>query len=109
MKTLIALIACLALAFAAAADTHKATWLVKVPHTAEECLAALDAHREHDQKLLSKFDWGCMDGDHTGYLKTDADSAEAAIEKLPLSERKNAKATKVVKFTPEQIRSFHKK
>ena len=109
MKTLTALLASLAIALAAAAAAHKATWLVKVPHTAEECLAALDAHSQHDQKLLSKFDWGCMDGDHTGYVKIEAASAEAAIEKLPETERKNAKATKVVKFTPEQIRSFHKK
>ena len=113
MKTLTTavafVLAALALTVAAAAAGGKATWLVKLPHTAEECLAALDAHSEHDQKLLSRIDWGCAGGDHTGYVKIDAAGAEDAVGQLPPRERKTAQATKLVKFTPEQIRAFHKK
>lgn len=113
MKTLTTavafVLAALALTVAAAATSGKTAWLVKLPHTADECLAALDAHSAHDQKLLSRIDWGCADGDHTGYVKLDAPSAEDAIAQLPAREQKTARATKLVKFTPEQIRSFHKK
>jgi hypothetical protein len=50
-----------------------------------------------------------MDGDHTGYRMTTADSKEAALATVPSSHRSKARAVELTKFTPEQVKSFHKK
>lgn len=84
----------------------KGTYLVTVKHTPEECLAKMDEVAK-DKKLLSKAEWGCMSGDHTMYLMTEAKSREAAIAMLPEPERKDASAVKVQKMTPAQIKKLH--
>jgi hypothetical protein len=90
-------------AFAAA----KTEYLIVSPHTPEQCLAVLDEVVEKDKKLLAKMDWGCMAGDHTGYLKVTAENEQAALALLPEKERATSKAVKLNKFTPDQIREFH--
>ncbi len=84
-------------------------YLVMEPHTPEECLAVLDDIAEKDRVLLEKFDWGCIEGDHTGYARLDAIDDRAALDLLPAKERVKARVIKLTKFTPEQIRSFHEK
>ncbi len=106
--------AVLALPTRAAEKTAKPTsskgkYLVVTPHQPEECLDVLDDLSTKDKKLLSQIEWGCTDGDHTGYLLVDADSKDAAIKKLPEKERAKAKAIKMAKFTPEQIKAIHEK
>ncbi len=88
------------------AGEGKGTYLVTVKHTPEECLARMDEVAK-DKKLLSKAEWGCMSGDHTMYLKTEAKSPEAAIAMLPEPERKDASAVKMTKLTEAQIRKLH--
>jgi hypothetical protein len=80
-----------------------------VPHTPAQCLAALDAFAAQGKHDLAKFDWGCMDGDHTGYAIVEASSAESALASVPASQRPQARAVKIGKFTVEQIRSLHAK
>ena len=94
-------------AAAALAGTSKSRYLVIAPHTAEQCLAALDDIKDHDSALLKKIDWGCAAGDHTGYLTVDADSEEGALRALPEKSRTGARAVKLVKFSPEQIKQVH--
>jgi hypothetical protein len=84
-------------------------YLLIMPHTPEQCVAALDAMEAASPELLAKTDWGCMAGDHTGYLVVHAASQQAALNMVPANERAGAKAIKLNKFTPEQIKSFHKK
>jgi hypothetical protein len=96
-----------ALLGAAAFAGAKSKYLVIAPHTAEQCLAVLDDINQHDQALLKKIDWGCAAGDHTGYLAVEADSDAAAVRSLPEKSRPGARAIKLVRFTPEQIRQFH--
>ncbi len=84
------------------------TYLVIEPHTPEECLAVLDDIKEKDVKLLDRFDWGCMVGEHTGYAKVEAENDRAALEILPGRVREKARAIKLAKFTPKQIEEFHK-
>jgi len=85
------------------------TYLIKLPHTVESCLASLDKISKENSKLLSKIEWGCMSGDHTGYLIVNSKDEKSALEILPASVRDQAKIEKVDKFTKEQIESFHKK
>jgi hypothetical protein len=94
-------------AAAFAADKARTKYLVIAPHTAEQCLAALDEIDQHDAALLKKIDWGCAAGDHTGYLSVDADSEAQALESLPEKTRARAHAVKLVKFSAAQIRQFH--
>jgi hypothetical protein len=106
MRILSAL-AVFALIAAAAAAGGKTRYMVIAPHTAEQCLAVLDDIKANDQALLNKIDWGCAAGDHTGYLAVDAESEDAALKSLPEKSRTGARAVKLVKFTPEQIKQFH--
>lgn len=89
----------------------KGKYLVTATRTPEECLATMDEIAK-DKKLLEKAEWGCMGGDHmsgehTVYLRTDANSPEDAINQLPESQRKNAKAVKLTKLTAAEIKQLH--
>ena len=84
-------------------------FLLIMPHTPEQCLAALDGMESTSPALLAKTDWGCMAGDHTGYVVVQAANEEAARNMIPANERAQAKVVKLNKFTADQIRSFHKK
>lgn len=86
---------------------EKGKYLVEFKHTKEECLNDLDKINEKNAKLLSKIDWACMSGDHTGYMITEANNEKDALKGIP--EDVGAKAIKVTKFTPKQIEEFHKK
>jgi len=86
-----------------------ARFLIITPHTAEECLKSLDDYVAQNPDLLKKLDWGCMVGDHTGYVVVEAADETAARNMLPADERKAARIIQVNKFTVEQIQEFHKK
>jgi len=90
---------------ALAAD--KKEYVVIAPHTADQCLTALDAMVA--DKKLDKWDFGCMDGDHTGYLVVKAASKEDALSNVPANQRSQAKAIELNKFTVAQVKSFHDK
>ncbi len=82
-------------------------FMITSPHTAEQCLAALDDLSAHAPNLLAKMDFGCKAGDHTGYAVVHAENADAARNMLPESLRASAKVVELNKFTQEQIKSFH--
>ncbi len=82
-------------------------YLIVSPHTTEECLSALDDVAAKGKDELAKWDWGCADGDHTGYCIVDASSKEAALAMVPQKERAKAKAILINKFSIEQIRAIH--
>jgi hypothetical protein len=84
-------------------------YLIEATHTPADCLAVLDTMAEQDKKLLAKTDWGCMSGDHTGYVVVEADSEQAARALLPEKMRASAKVIKVSKFTPKEIAALHQK
>ena len=81
-------------------------FLIIASHTKESCLKSLDeANAMHG--FLSKVDWGCMSGDHTGYVILEAKD-EAAVRKMIPASWSDAKIVKLNKFTAKQIESFHK-
>jgi hypothetical protein len=75
-------------------------------HTPETCLKTLDEVSAKNPKLLSKFDWGCNAGDHTGYAVVEAKD-EAAVRAMLPAGMQDAKIVKLNKFTMAQIKSFH--
>ena len=106
--SLVAIAASVASTAAWATPSGKDKFLIMSPHTKESCLADLDAVLAETPQLLDSIEWGCMSGDHTGYLIVQAESEDAARQMLPTSLRKDAKIIRLNQFTADQIRSFHK-
>lgn len=86
-----------------------AHYLIESPHTKENCLQALDAIVDRDQKLLDRYEFGCMAGDHRGIAIVEAKSAQQAREYVPETLRQQAKVVELNRFTPQMVRSFHTK
>ena len=80
-------------------------YLVILPHTVEECKKAVK--QVEAIGAITHFDWGCMDGDHTGYVTLEADSKQEALMVVPTIERRQARVIKLTKFSPEQVKSMH--
>jgi hypothetical protein len=85
-----------------------AQYLIESSHTKEECLKALDETLAKGPEVLGRFEYGCMAGDHRGWATVEAGSENQAREYVPSFLRSKARVIQVGRFTPEQIRSFHK-
>lgn len=83
------------------------TYLIKFPHSAENCLATLDKISKDSPELLNKIEWGCKSGDHTGYMIVDSKNEVSALQMIPSSLRSEAKAEKLDKFTMAEIKALH--
>ena len=80
-------------------------YLVISPHTAAECSAALA--EIHAAGYITHFDWGCMDGDHTGWVILEAENAGQAMMVVPAQQRRHARVVKLVKFSPADVERMH--
>ena len=94
---------------AATAKAAMSKYLVISPHTPEECMKALDDVQATGTGALAKWDFGCMDGDHTGYLVVSAASSEDALKNVPEAVRDKAKAIKIHKFSAAELKAAHEK
>jgi hypothetical protein len=83
------------------------SYFIKLPHTPENCLATLDKFSSDSPELLNKIEWGCLSGDHTGYIIVEGKNEVAALQVVPPSFRSQAKVEKVDQFTMAQIKSLH--
>jgi hypothetical protein len=90
------------------ASTKSNVYLVKIPHTPEQCVATLTDIKSKGDAFLSKFEWGCMSGDHTAYAFLEGKSEADVKQMLPTDVQANAKIQKVDKFTADQIEKIHK-
>jgi hypothetical protein len=84
-------------------------YLIASRHTPEQCTQALDEVLAKGTDILDKFVYGCKEGDHTGYAIVDADRLSNAMALVPDFLQEDACITKVTKFSPAEIRSFHAK
>jgi hypothetical protein len=82
-------------------------FLVVSPHTAPDCVRALK--EINSIGYITHFEWGCKDGDHTGWVILEAENAKQALMVVPSSQRHTAKAVKLVKFSPQDIETMHEK
>jgi hypothetical protein len=110
-NAVLALVALAALALTLPLVSHakdakaKATYLVISPHTPEQCMKSIGDVNAAGS--LSKWNFGCLDGDHTGYLTVTAASAEEALKNVPEEERGQAKAIRLHKFTAAELKAAH--
>lgn len=82
-------------------------FLVVSPHTEEECKIAL--HQVLAMGYITHFEWGCMDGQHTGWAILEADNAKEAMMAVPPAQRHSATVVRLTKFSPEDIERMHLK
>jgi hypothetical protein len=85
-----------------------ARFLIAAPHTPEECRRALDEVMARGPEELARYDWGCADGDHTGYAVVEAGSKAAVEATIPAFLRSRAKIVELRRYTLEQVRSLHR-
>ncbi len=82
-----------------------ARFLIEVPHEAEHeaCLRAVRILLTSGSHFLTRSDFGCLDGEHKGWLIVELESKEEARSILPPSFRSQANIVKLNKFTIEEI------
>ena len=80
-------------------------YLVTIPHTMEDCLRVLQQIEAIG--TITHFDWGCKDGDHTGWAVIEADNKAEAMMVVPTIQRSKAQVIKLTRFNPEEIRGMH--
>ena len=90
-----------------------ARFLIEVPHEAEKvaCARAVEILLKTGSHFLSHAEWGCLDGEHKGWIILEAENKERAKYMLPTAYRNQAKIIKLNKFTLEHIEeilSHHK-
>ena len=84
-----------------------ARFLIHAPHTEEECTRALDSIMGFSGSLLNRFDWGCKAGEHMGWVIVEAQDEATALKMLPSSIRDEARASRLNKFTADEVKDFH--
>lgn len=82
-----------------------AKFLIEVPHEAEQraCALAIDILFKTGSHWLMNAEFGCMDGEHKGWIIVDVDSKEEARRILPPIYRAKAKIVKLNKFSMGEI------
>ena len=80
-------------------------YLVISPHSAKDCSETLK------QTLyvgyITHFDWGCMDGEHTGWAIIEASDANEAKLVVPPIQRATTRVIRLNKFSPGEIQKMH--
>ena len=71
-------------------------YLVVSPHLHEECTKAFN--EVITAGYTTHFDWGCTDGDHTGWVILEADNSKEALMVVPSFLRGKARAVKLSKI-----------
>ncbi len=85
-------------------------WLVESPHSADQCLAVLDAiSSKGGDKALAAWQFGCMSGEHVGWMVVRAPDEQTALQSVPEMIRGQAKAHKLNKFTAAELKALHEK
>ena len=76
-------------------------------HKAGDCVRALKEVTA--MGYLTHFDWGCKDGDHTGWAILEADTKAQAMMSVPPFLRDQASVVQLTKFEAEAVEAFHEK
>jgi hypothetical protein len=83
--------------------------MVIVPHSEKDCVTTLDDLSAQGSSTLSKFYFGCKNGDHTAYGLINASSESDVRNMLPANMKDKAKIMPVNQFTIDEIKAIHEK
>ena len=81
-------------------------FLIETSHRPEDCLNLIQL--VNAQGYLTHFDWGCMNGVHTGWAVIEADNEAEARLAVPPLVRGQARVVKVTKFDAATLAQMHK-
>jgi len=84
------------------------TYLIEIPHSGNtiECKQIIKLFLESGSHLLSNADWGCKDGVHKSWFKSDFDNKEQALQTVPPLLRHNATIVEITKFEKSDMENF---
>ena len=82
------------------------TYLIEAPHSPDECAQAMDEALAKGPRFLAQFDWGCVEGEHTGWATVEADNESDARSMVPAVARSKARVVRVGKATPDLINAM---
>lgn len=80
-------------------------FLVISPHTQEDCKKAIAEVLAAG--YITHFEWGCMDGEHTGWAILEAENAKQAQMAVPPAQRHSARVIRLTKFSLAEIEKMH--
>lgn len=80
-------------------------YLVISPHTVEDCTKVIKVIETMGS--VTRWDWGCKDGEHCGWVVVEADNRDQAMLVVPSIERYKARAVRLARFTPDDVRKMH--
>jgi hypothetical protein len=82
-------------------------YLIETPHSAKDCKMLID--QVYAMGYLHNFDWGCMDGVHSGWAIIEAENESQARLAVPSFVRHKARVIKLYKYTgdPNAVFKMH--
>ncbi len=78
-------------------------YLIETPHTAQDCKLLID--QVYAMGYLYHFDWGCMDGVHSGWAIIEAENEAQARLAVPSIVRNKARVIKLNRYTGIRMQS----
>jgi hypothetical protein len=85
----------------------RARFLVVAPHEPDQCLDAVEATINQGPGFREAYEWGCLVGNHTGYVSVRADGAEEAVnDYVPPFLRAAAKAYRLTQIRARDLRDL---
>jgi hypothetical protein len=81
-------------------------YLIEVTHGGDKssCVRAIQVFFASRSHLVSRVEWGCIEGEQKAWLIIKTKNKKDAIRILPAAYRQNAKITKLHKFTRKMIK-----
>jgi hypothetical protein len=80
-------------------------YLIETPHKEHDCLDLLQLI--HAAGYLTHFDWGCMNGVHSGWAIVEAEDAAHAQLMVPPLVRAEARVVQLNKFDHAMLAALH--
>ena len=84
-----------------------ARFLIETRHTPRECLWAAHQQTDNYTEFVTRFAWGCKDGEHSGWAIVEAADKFAAQALVPRPLHPKTRIVELNGFTPEEGRAFH--
>ena len=82
------------------------TYLIEAPHSPRECVQAMDEALARGPNFLAQFEWGCVEGEHTGWATIEAKNEYEARDMVPAVARSRARVIRVDKVTPDHVNAI---
>jgi hypothetical protein len=84
-----------------------ARYLVETGHTDRECLWALKQSLRDGPEYVSRFEWGCKDGEHRGWAIVEAEHKFAAQALVPQLLRPYTRIIELNQFSQAEAAAYH--